>query len=413
LVRQESNTEITRPLPHWQYNASDNTKRVVASYPGMVSSNTTVDFIGFPVRHVAVSPDQQELRLAQNMANGGSLDYYLIGRLDNHEDKSGYEGIKRMFRFHEKNIDLYRNTRSAAGIALVANKKNQDEYRGWFRILTENHFQFDSLSQGKVNAENLKRYKMVILPETDGLDDSQAAALDDFVSKGGTLVAAGKTGLSNASFEAHEAPMFKCLGVEKILKVRDDILGSYFKMDGIKGFARSAMTELIYFYGSYLYASYRPGVKLNLKMVAPPMFGPPERCYYTQVTDHPAFSEAGHGKGKAFWFPWNPGSIFHRQGYVNTSCFIADFLEARAGVHPLDTDLPPSVELTRFEKDDGSKTIIHGVNASGHFGTSFYPPIELRDRYITVPCAKKPASVSFAVGTSAKPPAPDTVRRGR
>jgi hypothetical protein len=61
------------------------------------------------------------------------------------------------------------------------------------------------------------------------------------------------------------------------------------------------------------------------------------------------------------------------------------------------------VELTRFEKDDGSKTIIHGVNASGHFGTSFYPPIELRDRYITVPCAKKPASVSFAVGTSAKP----------
>ncbi len=50
----------------------------------MVSSNTSVDFIDFPYRHVAVSPHQQALRLAQSLANGGTLDYYLIGRLDNH-----------------------------------------------------------------------------------------------------------------------------------------------------------------------------------------------------------------------------------------------------------------------------------------------------------------------------------------
>ena len=41
-----------------------------------------------------VSPHQQSLRLAQNLANGGALDYYLIGRLDNHEDRSGYAGVK-------------------------------------------------------------------------------------------------------------------------------------------------------------------------------------------------------------------------------------------------------------------------------------------------------------------------------
>jgi hypothetical protein len=61
--RMESNTGMDRALPHWQYSASDNTKRAVCSYPEMVSSNTTVDFIDFPYRHVAVSPHQQALRL--------------------------------------------------------------------------------------------------------------------------------------------------------------------------------------------------------------------------------------------------------------------------------------------------------------------------------------------------------------
>jgi hypothetical protein len=96
FVRQESNTAIDRALPHWQYSASDNTKWVVDSYPQMVCTNTTVDFIDFPYRHVAVSPQQQRLRLAQNTANGGAVDFYLKGRLDNHEDRSGYAPVKEL-----------------------------------------------------------------------------------------------------------------------------------------------------------------------------------------------------------------------------------------------------------------------------------------------------------------------------
>lgn len=98
--RMESNTAIERPLPHWQYSASDNTKQSVSSFPDVVTSNTTVDFIDFPYRHVAVSPQQQALRLAQNLANGGALDYYLIGRLDNHEDRSGFGPIQKIFNYH-------------------------------------------------------------------------------------------------------------------------------------------------------------------------------------------------------------------------------------------------------------------------------------------------------------------------
>lgn len=71
MFRQESNTAIERPLPHWQYSASDNTKWVVSSYPGMGSCNTTVDFIDFPYRHVAVSPYQAGVEVpSRQMATG-------------------------------------------------------------------------------------------------------------------------------------------------------------------------------------------------------------------------------------------------------------------------------------------------------------------------------------------------------
>ncbi|MFW5686197.1 MAG: hypothetical protein ACOC0O_06035, partial [Spirochaetota bacterium] len=111
FMRQESNTEIDRRLPRWQYDASSNTRWAVAGDPDRISSNTSVDFIGFYYRHVAVSPAMQELRLWQNLANGGAVDYYLIGRLDDHRDRSGYERVKKVFAYHRENETIYTGRR--------------------------------------------------------------------------------------------------------------------------------------------------------------------------------------------------------------------------------------------------------------------------------------------------------------
>ena len=42
-------------------------------------------------RNVGVPTAASVTSSVANSANGGALDYYLIGRLDDHEDKSGYE----------------------------------------------------------------------------------------------------------------------------------------------------------------------------------------------------------------------------------------------------------------------------------------------------------------------------------
>lgn len=398
LVRQESNTAIERPLPHWQYSASDNTKWVTSSYPEMVSSNTTVDFIDFPYRHVAVSPDQQALRLAQDLANGGGIDYYLIGRLDNHEDKSGYEGIRRIFHYHAAHEQDYGQLTSRATIALLNGPDaDRDEYQGWFRFLVENHYLFDVLMVDTALELPWDKYEAVIVPNLQPLSDALADRIDRFAEAGGTVIAVSQAGLQTDAYVKRNAPALHCLGIERINRVRSDMRASYLKIGGDDAFQRFPVTDLIYLDGNYVYADYAAQTALHLKLVPPHNFGPPERCYYTQVTNHPGFTVHPFGQGQGIYIPWEPGKLYRRQGYTNTLDFVADVLEHVARLRPVKGNLSPMVEVTLFEKRDGSHQLLHLVNGSGHFGVSFFAPVTMVDVQIEVPRQAKPRAVESLV----------------
>jgi hypothetical protein len=398
FIRQESNTAINRPLPHWQYSASDNTKWATSSYPAMVSSNTTVDFIDFPYRHVTVSPQQQKLRLAQSLANGGALDYYLIGRLDNHEDRSGYIGIKEIFHYHASNEQTYLNIRSKANIALLNGPyANTNEFRGWFRFLVENHFLFDTLMVDTALELPWDKYQAIILPDLQALSDELANRIDQFVSEGGILISVSQSGFRDAGYELRSQPALKSPGIEQVQRIRTDMISSYFKLDDKRGFSRFVETDLIYMDGSYIYAQYTAKAEPRLKLIPPHNYGPPERCYYELITDQPGFIVHPFGRGKAIYIPWLPGSLFHRQGYVNTTDFVTDLLEGVAGLIPVQGNLSPMVEVTRFEKIDGSYELLHLVNGSGHFGVSFFAPVTMTNIEVAIPSPQQPKTLTSLV----------------
>ncbi|WP_274651295.1 beta-galactosidase trimerization domain-containing protein [Paenibacillus humicola] len=389
VFRQESNTAIARALPHWQYDASDNTKYVVSSYKPMVSSNTTVDFIDYQYRHVTVSPHQQELRLYQNLANGGGLDYYLIGRLDNHEDKSGYERIKQAFAFHSEHQDEFRNIMSKSTIALLRGPDgNTAEYQGWFRILTENHFPFDAVMVPAATGVPLDKYKAIIIPDYQPIGDELARKLDAFAHAGGVVISVSRSGFADESYENRSAPALKCLGIRRVNEIAPDMTSACFKLNDKTGLTRFPVTDLAYLDGSYIYADYEDTAEKQLQLIPPHMFGPPERCYYTQITDHPGFTINSYGKGKGIFIPWQPGALFHRQGHTNTIDLMADLLEHAAGLQPIGGNLSPMVEATVFAKEDGSSELLQLVNASGHFGVTFYAPVTMSDLEVSIPYDK-------------------------
>ena len=401
FIRQESNTAVDRPLPHWQHDATSNTKWAVGTYPELVSTNTSVDFIDFPYRHVAVSPHQQALRLAQSLANGGALDWYLIGRLDNHEDRSGYEPVREMFAYHAAHKDDYVGNRPQADVLLLNNNRCSDpESRGWFRALVEGHFLFDAPLLDTALEHDWSGYHAVILPDIRYLSDALAAKLDAFVAEGGTLISVYQSGFFDELYEPREAPALTSLGIERVEQIREEMRSSYFQVRDKTLFPRLADSDLIFVDGPYIYSAYDEQVEEHLTLVPPHNYGPPERCYYEYTVDRPGYTVHSQGRGRAIHVPWLPGSLFHRQGYTNTVWFLMDLIEHVAGVAPVGGNLPEQVEVTRMTNDAGFD-LVHLVNGSGHYGTSFYAPVTMHDLMVELSCEQAPAQAQSLTGGDA------------
>ncbi|HET8527088.1 MAG TPA: alpha-amylase family protein [Actinomycetota bacterium] len=395
FVRQESNTALDR-REDWPYSASENTKWVVGSFPRMVSSNSSVDFIDYPVRHVAVSPHQQELRLVQDLASGGGLDYCVIGRLDDHADRSGFEAVRSIFRYHAVHEREYEGLRSCATTALVTGAgANAEEVRGWFRVLTEHHLLFDSLILDAITGEALERYRALVLPDHQPVSDEQARRLDDFVRRGGVLVATGRTGFRDHEFEPREPPALESQGIERVREVRPDMRGAYFQVG--EGSPRLEHTDLVFLDGPYVDAEYRPDAESRMRLVPPGPFGPPERVYVETVTDDPGLVVSAFGRGRFVYMPWLPGTLVLRHGHENTVAFAADALEHHAGLEPLGGTLPPMVEATLMETSDGTASLLHLINHSGRAGNRYVEPVPIRDLEVVMPFDAEPAAVTGLV----------------
>ncbi len=152
-------------------------------------------------------------------------------------------------------------------------------------------------------------------------------------------------------------------------------------------------TDLVYIDGPYTYELYTRDTELAMHLIPPHKFGPPERCYYEQETEYPGYIRHRFGKGQAISLPWSPGALFHRQGHTNTANFLADLLQGIAGLEPAGGNLPPMVEVTRFGQADGQSELLHLVNASGHFGNSFYASLPLENLEMIISCVQPPATV--------------------
>lgn len=395
-IRQESNTGLDRALPHWQYSASENTKWCKGSYPQMISSNTSVDFIDFPLRHTAVSSAQQKLRLYQNLANGGGLDYYLMGRLDNHSDKSGYKAVQEVFHYHKCHEEDYSDLVSVASVALIRQEENA-EYRGWYRALTEGHFLFDVIDGKRILETNFQKYSTLILPGTECLSDPQAEKIDRFAEEGGTVIGTGKAGFSQENFEKREFPALRCMGIKQFL-IEKDARSANFQIDCPEILTMYPVTKNVGLDGTYLYCDYLPEVHKYCKYIPPQFFGPPEICYPLYRSDYPAFTTFPFGKGRGMYLPWYPGAFLYRQGYENTWNFLNEILHHVIPTQKINGTLSPMVEITLQKEKEKPYLLVQLVNAAGHFGVSFFEPPTLYDLSFELPLSQKPKEIVLLKG---------------
>jgi hypothetical protein len=345
-----------------------------------------------------VSPQLQRLRLAQALANGGGLDYYVIGRLDRRTDRSGVGAVRELFAYHAAHEDGYRDLTSSARIALLTGPHgNTEEFRGWFRVLAEHHFLFDTMLIGAATDSVLARYSALVVPDHQPISDGVAERLDRFVEIGGTLVATGRTGFRTEALDPRDAPALASLGIERVREVRDSVRGAYLALDDRRGFPRLVDTDLVFLDGAYVDAEYAVGTQPRLRLIPPGPFGPPERCVLPGATGEPGLVTRPFGAGRVVYIPWSCGTLVERHGLPNTASFAADVLQHHAGLEPVGGSLSAMVEVTLFERDGGAVHLLHLVNASGHRGVFCVDPVTMRDIEVAIPYAGEPSGVTGLV----------------
>ncbi len=381
-IRSESGTEINRQT--WIYSASGNGRLAKGSNPVRPSDNASVDYMGFRYRHISVSPALASLRQWQCLANAGSVSFYILGHLGNHRDTSVFEPTKKVFQFHKKYEDLYRNMTDCSDVLLISSgnwKRNDPECYGWIRALTESHIPFGEIIMDEFcSIEQLSGKKYVIIPSAKKLSRSQAEVIDMFVLQGGTAIQSGIPEIRDGK------PLFGCSGIRYLKEICRNCFSSMFEISSAKEketFVRCSLSPFIAPGTEIALADWDESTERYLRLIPEHPFGPPELCYYPASTDEPGVIVNKYGKGSSIVIPFQIGTFYYKEGHSNSLRFMQDILFNIALINEIAPGLTPMVELTW--KKTGSSDVIQLVNNTGIFSNSYFEPIRITDIRLRLP----------------------------
>ena len=375
LVRSESNSAVDRPYPFWMMASENNVSCVQGTFDDKYSSNCVINAVDIFYRFMGVSPYLNELRLYGDMAAGGNLDWCIIGGFDTYPDKRNFEGVKKIFRFHEKYEDYFSSLQSCASILLVnpleSGAEAQKEYLGIYKMLKEAHLLFDvtdvretAILESKANA-----YAAVILPGVEELPSSTAEALE----KSGAVIIG--TGLTFRNSRENLKRLFSVTLGEKLEKVR----GSYMLTEPKKVFTHFQDRDWVYLDKDYYFMQPLAENLNYMPLISASMYGPPERCFGHEVTEQSCISVR---EGKSIYYPWMPGLLYYSHGYEDYKNLFLDVLPKQEKDF-IRVSTSPCAEVF-FHRCGKDTYLLQLLNYSGFNGTTFYAPLPVEVK-ITFP----------------------------
>ena len=404
LYRKESHSNLWSSRPAWEYSASHNVKSALGSWQNMQVSNTAVHFIDYPARHAADARFFTEKRLAQNIMQGAGPDFYCIGRLDNLEDRLVLENVRRVFQFHKRNEAWLTGTQSSADVLLLHDGHTGEEYNGLFEFLTEQHIQFDVMEHWRITDDDLPRalsdYRLLIMPGIERMSQEACELVDRYVSDGGKVLATGFTSTSDEIGTPLDRFRLNSLGVEAEFERVQKTQGTYFRIfEEDKSLLRTdvlSYLDLVYIWEDIALCEAREGASMNLGYIPPAMIGPPEKCYYTEVTDIPGMVSMDYGKGKSTLITFPIGSLYNHTRHYGHSALMQAAIHTLLGYKSaLSTDASPLLEMSHRLDKNGSYEWFGLVNHSGQLGNVFYEPVSLPEFTISFKPVKEVERVSL------------------
>lgn len=376
IVRMESNSAVDRPLPFWIYQSSENVEAVRTTFPDKIASNVAINAVDLPYRFMGVSKYLNEIRLFENLANGGALDWCIIGAFDGYPDRENYEKTKALFQLHKKYETYYGKLKPQAKILMIQPRafyqppfnRVHEEYRGIFKMLKESHHQFVNIigSYAGTMADRLDEFDVIIIPGSENIQDER---FKESLKKTKAVVIA-----TAASFADDSEYVKEVFGVT--LKEELEVRGSYVLTEPKTIFKDFEERDWVYVDKKYIETEPEDGVEKLLPHVTAAMYGPPERCFGHQVTQIPSVTVKD---GRRIYFPWMPGALYYAHGFEDFKKLFLDVLDAYGAVEEMiKIDAPSCVEAV-FNPCGEKRYLLHLLNLSGFNGMTVGAPLDIKN----------------------------------
>ncbi len=367
VIRSESGS----PLGRGAYYDTDKVKSTMLTMGHKQFNNTANHFFEMPYRHAGAAPSLQARRVWQHAVNGAWLGFYCMGPLHRLEDRAALNVLKNIYRFHAANESWLLETQPAGDVGVV--RRGGDEYQGILQILCEGHVGFELT---EIDPQQLGRFPLIVVPAAGGLDPEEVAILDDYVKQGGKLLL------------TEEVPKeLKSLGKVELIESRSSEMGAYVRIrpEDKVALAKTAVAksvlddlDLVFLGGRFQVYETEDDVTKMLRLIPGDMFGPPEKCYYRHVSDHPALIGRKYGKGAAACFTFGIGEHYVQWAHQGHAALLLGAIDGMLGLQRRAlVTASPLVEINQRADQHGRFEWISLYNHTGQRGNALHMPIPI------------------------------------
>ncbi|KAI3397502.1 hypothetical protein diail_10714 [Diaporthe ilicicola] len=385
IMFHEANNAVGREL--WHHATSETVSSWISLRPNVPVLVNATTFLDMPYRMASDEPAHFAQYLLQCISRGANPSTYMMG-VPGRIPYLCHEVAGEITRFHKKWREVYDGLRPCATTGLVLPDRAQmsatqfaealSEYRGLYSAMQQLHVPFDVLSQQHIGgmAENagLKRYKVLILPNLGALGKNEAAALDDWAAKGGTLIATASSGVDDAVVV--QLKSLPSLRQTRVNRERELLFSTYFAPPQKDAASHVYAGPLVPLYGAYHSLEWKPDTVGGFYMLAQASFSPPEKAYGNLQTGQRGYGSGQFGKGMGVVFPFTIGRGYHDLGLrVFRELFHDILTEVGNPREPISCDIAEQVEVVINK--NGSKLVVHLINMSGSQRSNFGPHLPI------------------------------------
>lgn len=284
-------------------------------------------------RQVSDTTLEPTYRMAQTAAAGGAIWYHQLGLQQGFQVDRRWQAPGRDFlSWHAANDAHFHNSRSLSNVAIVLptetmshreeeSGKSTDYLQGFYAALIEARIPVDFVHEKELTPERMAPYKLLILPNFAMMSEGQAAALEAYAARGGSLLATYQTGLFDGAGQPRaDFLLGKLFGISKDGEPVGSgaaVLGAFAPVHLQSVRRQSPLTEGLtgaeWIAGPGWMQPIKPVADAALTFIDPYPVYPPEAVYpRTKPTDRPSVVTREVGSARLAYFAGDMDATFWR-----------------------------------------------------------------------------------------------------